>query len=563
MATSSGKRTNPGSKERKIRTAFVFGPNGENTIVVFENDEVFGLGKNQNGCLGTGGTDELTAFARIEKLCGKKIERFEYGSFDNKFSIFAISAIGNLFSWGENSYGQLGLGTESYTRVPTKIRVSLDWNVVRVACGRYHTLALTVERQVFAFGQNLYGQLGLGLSGGLVTNPQKICGLLRGRVVTSIACQALSSFALLASGEILAWGSNLNGRLGLPLSQTETPNTPCEVEGLNKISISRVVCGDHFTLALSKEGAIYAWGGNMYGQLGNGLEFVRTPTIISSEMGARVKDIDVSRFEDHTCAAITENDQVYMWGSQSGITIKKPIRTTCSSLDKVFSDASSSAVSCQLKGMMKEQDAREDSIIKCIQKGFDNPETADVTFIVEERKIHVHKFVLMMKSVVFKKLFLGNWKDSCAKELNIERYSYDSFYAFLKFFYTDEMDCTPELAPEVFAAAHFYRVSGLMEECEEIMKSNLSVKNAAAIYEEATLCGAKDLEKFCFNYCKRNLVEAVHSFESDECKREAIMDVYRRAANQDTNWKNSLAELFIHAVGTTFNLISLCKFSCK
>ncbi|XP_065336605.1 uncharacterized protein LOC135937383 [Cloeon dipterum] len=540
------KWANFGYERREIRTALVFGKNGENVIIVFEDDEVLAIGKNQNSCLGAGVQGEVKELKRVENLCDRRIQGFECATDDGKFSIFAISGCGSVFSWGENKRGQLGLVTTAYTKVPTKISGSLEQKmIVQVACGGLHTLALTSEGEVYSFGRKIEGQLGLGTSGDYEQPfPQKVGGLLDGTIVTSVACQAISSFALLQSGEICAWGSNINGKLGTS-STSVTKHSPSKVAGLEGVVISQIVCGAVFTLALSDDGKIYSWGENYEGQLGNGTtERVNTPTIIStSEMG-RVKEISATHYESHPCAAITEKNQVYIWGNCNGRPVRKPKLTSFSSFDEVYAVAFPPVTHqrFQLKIRNDAEIKRKGPIIERFHKAFNNPETADVAFIVEGKKIHVHKMMLTFGSDVFKNLFLGDWKDSSKKEQIIKDHSYDAFYSFLKYFYTDEDDFMPQLALDVYALAHFYRVIDLMEKCEKIIKSNLTVQNAAAVYEKAILLGDKNLCDFCFKFCKDRLVDVVNQFETEDCKREVVLEVFRRVANQKKKFVSKVSQ---------------------
>ncbi|CAB3388423.1 Hypothetical predicted protein [Cloeon dipterum] len=531
------KWANFGYQRREIRTAIVFGTNAENVIIVLENDDVLAFGKNQNGCLGAGVQGEVKELKSIQILCKQRIEGFEFGSHagdDGKFSFFAISACGSVFSWGDNFYGQLGLRTTEYIKVPTKISGLLEQTrVVQVAYGGGHTLALTSEGEVYTFGRNNEGQLGLGTTENQPF-PRKVGGLLEGTIVASVACQALSSIVLLHSGKICVWGFNTNGMLGIPSTLNHQERCPCMVIGLESVVISKIACGTYITLALSDDGKIYSWGLTVNSQSGN-RTYVKKPSIISAVMKGRIKDIAATRFKNHPCAAITENNQVYIWGNCNGI-FKSPTLTSVSSLDEVFAVASPPITyqRFQMK-MTRIGRKRKGSVIDRFQEAFDVPETADFVFIVEGEKIHVHKNLLIIGSDVFKKKFLGNWEDSCKKEQIVEDHSYKAFYAFLKYFYTDQVDIKPEIAIDVYSLAHFYQVTDLMNECEKILKSGLTVQIAAAVYEKAILFRAKDLCEFCIKFCKEHWLEVMDIFESDDSKRELILEVFRLAANQKKN----------------------------
>ncbi|XP_065336809.1 RCC1 and BTB domain-containing protein 1-like [Cloeon dipterum] len=419
-----------GYQEKEIRTAIVFGSQAENVIIVLENDEVLAFGENINGCLGTGDEDEVDdELKRIEILCGQGIQGFEYsvafvGDCEGQFfSLFAISRSGSVFSWGENKNGQLGLGTTKYTKVPTKISGSLkEKKVVQVASGGLHTLALT------------------------------------------------------SGGEIIAWGANTNGMLGVS-STLSKECSPCQVIDL-EVVISQIVCGPFFTLALSDDGKIYSWGENHRGQLGNGTtQFVKSPTMISTKIG-RVREIAATHYWGHPCAAITQENKVYIWADYNSCRVDlKPVLTSYSSFDEVFAVANPPLIyrRFQLKLVEDQSKAKGLRVIERLRKAFDNPETADFAFIVEGKKIHVHKTILTISSDLFQDLFLaGDWEDSYQKEKIIEDHSYDAFYAFLKYFYTDEVDFTPDLALDVYSLAHVFRVADLKDECKKILKSGLN-----------------------------------------------------------------------------------------
>ncbi|XP_065334915.1 RCC1 and BTB domain-containing protein 1-like [Cloeon dipterum] len=299
---------------------------------------------------------------------------------------------------------------------------------------------------------------------------------------------------------------------------------------------SQIVCGADFTLALSNEGKIYSVKVNLnyYGHSGNRLSCVFKPSTftLTEEMG-RIREIAATLYKSHPCAAITEKNQVYIWGKCNGHYVSEPMLTSYSSFDEVYAVASPPVTYQRFRlKTMKDDCKRKGSVIERLNTAFNNPETADIAFIVEGKKIHVHKNLLTIGSEVFKNLFLGDWKDSCKNEHVVEDHSYNTFFAFLKYFYTDEVDFSPELALDVYAVAHFYLVTDLMYECERILKSSLTVQNAAAVYEKAILLGAKDLCELCSEFCKDNLVDVLNNFGTADLKRKVFLEVFTWVANQ-------------------------------
>ena len=89
-----------------------------------------------------------------------------------------------------------------------------------------------------------------------------------------ITCGQTSSMAVLENGEVYAWGCNGNGQLGLGNNINQL--NPQRVTALAGVVCTRVVCGYAHTLAVTDEGALYAWGANSYGQLGTGNKVTET-----------------------------------------------------------------------------------------------------------------------------------------------------------------------------------------------------------------------------------------------------------------------------------------------
>ena len=112
---------------------------------------------------------------------------------------------GQLFIWGDISYGRLGLGEDTTARVPTRLHLPNDERVTQVACGDGHTLALTDSGKVYSWGNNEDGQVSKGVGDGegvwTPVDALKEDGLGRSKVI-SVACGKTSSFALRSNGQV-------------------------------------------------------------------------------------------------------------------------------------------------------------------------------------------------------------------------------------------------------------------------------------------------------------------------------------------------------------------------
>lgn len=166
---------------------------------------------------------------------------------------------GKLYAWGDNTYGQIGDGTETSRSRPVPVPLPVD--VVDVAGGRDHTLAVGADGSLWAWGRNDYGQLGTG---------NKTRQLRPVRILTSgavdVEAGAFFSLVRTATGSVLSWGRNNFGQLGL--GSTVTRNVPTAIPGLN--GIRAIGCGRDHAAAVRADGTVVDWGLNDAGQLGDG-----------------------------------------------------------------------------------------------------------------------------------------------------------------------------------------------------------------------------------------------------------------------------------------------------
>lgn len=181
-----------------------------------------------------------------------------------------------VYTWGFNYFGSLGLGDDIDQFSPTKINFS-NVNVVSVDCGQYHTMALTTNGKLYGWGYNSYGQLGLG------NNKNQYLPRLVNlkKTIISVSCMQFHTFALTKKGELYCWGSNMYSQLGLGKQKYEhgIPIITIPQKLVLRESILSVHCGIKHTIAVTSNDKIYVWGNNENGQLGLGDKNHRsTPT---------------------------------------------------------------------------------------------------------------------------------------------------------------------------------------------------------------------------------------------------------------------------------------------
>lgn len=167
---------------------------------------------------------------------------------------------GTAWAWETNQHGQLGDGGTADSSTP--LAVSGPNNIIAIASGGSHSLAVTSDGKVWSWGANGSGQLGTGTNADSAV-PIEIPGLAG---ISAVAAGENHSLALGSGGKVWAWGENGSGQLGD--GTTVNRNTPVQVESL--ADIVAIAAGKVHSMALARDGTVWSWGGNYNGQLGDG-----------------------------------------------------------------------------------------------------------------------------------------------------------------------------------------------------------------------------------------------------------------------------------------------------
>lgn len=182
-----------------------------------------------------------------------------------------LTKFGKIFTMGQNCYGQLGLGLGHHTASLDFQEVGLE-NIVIIECGLCFTIAVSLTNKVYVWGWNEDRQLGLG-----DTNNRNLpCELEFNMIskIMSVSCGASHTMVLLQNAQIYVWGFNAYGQLGL--GHNDYIRSP---QKLVLKHIVKIKCGANYTFALTTSDEIYVWGRNDYGQLGLGSRIDQyTPT---------------------------------------------------------------------------------------------------------------------------------------------------------------------------------------------------------------------------------------------------------------------------------------------
>lgn len=230
-----------------------------------------------------------------------------------------------LYCWGENESGQLGTGDVASRSTPMRVGTSADW--MSVAAGSNHTCGVRAPGKLFCWGDNSQGQ-----QAGGSTNNQGPRGRLRQVMdwedVVDVQCGGDNCCALRAGGALYCWGANLDGSAGVG-SQMSPITRPMRV-GQNATFLRVLSVGGWHSCAIRRDGMLMCWGRNEDGQLGLGENQAsrRSPAAVGDHW------LRVAAGDQHTCA-IRGDRSLYCWGGNGFVQLGMGYET----LDKMLVEA--------------------------------------------------------------------------------------------------------------------------------------------------------------------------------------------------------------------------------
>ena len=235
------------------------------SLVLKADGTVWSWGLNTYGQLGDGTTTQRLTPVQVQGLTS--VVAISAGKEQN----MVLKADGTVWAWGYNAYGNLGDGTRTQRLIPVQVQGLTNVVAMAYGGGSGHGVALKADGTVWAWGNNTLGQVGNGAVSVAQATPVQVGGLAN---VVAIAAGDAHSLALESDGTVWAWGVNdsapwaagCNGQLGD--GTTTNRLIPVQVHGLT--GVAAIAGGGSHSLALKSDGTVWAWGCNNMGQLGDG-----------------------------------------------------------------------------------------------------------------------------------------------------------------------------------------------------------------------------------------------------------------------------------------------------
>ncbi|MBA0876355.1 hypothetical protein Goshw_002297 [Gossypium schwendimanii] len=292
---------------------------GRHAALVTKQGEVFSWGEESGGQLGHGVDTDVLHPKLIDALSNTNIELVACG----EYHTCAVTLSGDLYTWGDGMYnfGLLGHGNEVSHWVPKRVNGPLEGiHVSSISCGPWHTAVVTSAGQLFTFGDGTFGVLGHG-DRNSVSIPREVESLKGLRTVRA-ACGVWHTAAVV---EVMAGNSSSSncssGKLftwgdgdkgRLGHGDKETKLVPTCVAALVEPNFCQVACGHSLTVVLTTSGHVYTMGSSVYGQLGNPQADGKVPTRVEGKLSKSfVEEISCGAYH---VAALTSRTEVYTWG---------------------------------------------------------------------------------------------------------------------------------------------------------------------------------------------------------------------------------------------------------
>ncbi|EEF36202.1 Ran GTPase binding protein, putative [Ricinus communis] len=286
--------------------------------LVTRQGEVFTWGEESGGRLGHGVGKDVIQPRLVESLAVSTVDFVACG----EFHTCAVTMAGEIYTWGDGTHnaGLLGHGNDVSHWIPKRISGPLEGlQVASVTCGPWHTALVTSTGQLFTFGDGTFGVLGHGDREN-VAYPREVESLSGLRTIAA-ACGVWHTAAVvevivtqssssISSGKLFTWGDGDKNRLGH--GDKEPRLKPTCVPALIDYNFHKIACGHSLTVGLTTSGHVFAMGSTVYGQLGNPYADGKLPCLVEDKLsGESVEEIACGAYH---VAVLTSRNEVYTWG---------------------------------------------------------------------------------------------------------------------------------------------------------------------------------------------------------------------------------------------------------
>ena len=301
-----------GTTSNPITSPIQIGSDAYYTAIGLKSDAtLWSWGSGYRGASSQGDTTDRSCPVQIGSLdnWGGPLDHYENSS-DIGSHGFAINQDGKLYCLGgDNEKGNFGLGhTSNNVSTPTQVGALTDW--AQVAVKELGTSALKTDGTAWSWGIAEYGVLGDGTQNNK-SSPVQVSGGATNW--TWINCGQYAVYVINTLGELWCWGANLYGQLGI--GNTTVYSTPVQVGSLT--NWAKVWGGGIHALGLKTDGTLWSWGHNYYGQLGLGNQGGGTNRSSPVQIGSATDWIHAGTTRQNDSFGIRSGGTLWSWGANN------------------------------------------------------------------------------------------------------------------------------------------------------------------------------------------------------------------------------------------------------
>jgi alpha-tubulin suppressor-like RCC1 family protein len=276
------------------------------------NQQLWSWGRNNNGQLGLNDTTNRSSPVQVGSLVDWS-QNLTVGAYAN---CFAIKSDGALWGWGQNSgpfagaAGQLGLNDTANRSSPVQVGSLVDW--YQTSAESFHTLAVKDNHTLWSWGANFNGRLGQNITYSITrSSPTQVGALTNWE---SVSAGSANSFAVKTDGTMWAWGSNYKGILGINYNGPFGDNRSSPIQIGSSTDWSQVSSNGDQSAAIKTNGTLWTWGTSLQGQSGRNTSgvYAYLSGLSPVQVGSLSNWKQVSM--GFACGAIKTDGTLWVWG---------------------------------------------------------------------------------------------------------------------------------------------------------------------------------------------------------------------------------------------------------
>lgn len=280
-------------------------------ILLTDNNELYGWGTNTYGVFGDYGYDNVgQVYSSIHK---RQFSNSYYNFTSESWAKIAaghghaayLSIDGTLILAGTQYFGSLGFNTLDGS---TLVNASISTLFNDVSCGDFFTILVGANNRLYGLGINNYGQVGIGNTTSSISALTQCSSSV---LFSKVSCGLSFTLALSLNGDVYSWGRNVYGQLGLGNTNDISVPTLISSNGSNVVDIA---CGNNHAIVLKSNGTLWGCGLNNVGQLGTGTTTSSFTTLV--QITNNTNWVRIFAFADNT-VAINSLGEIYICGSNA------------------------------------------------------------------------------------------------------------------------------------------------------------------------------------------------------------------------------------------------------